>query len=139
MEQDRWRSAILAVVVVILLLDGATVVIGIKALHKFQSTTVQTTVPATRILVPSSGTTLSGVQALDASAVTSQVTGVNFLATGGTLHDTNIGIGHRTSYGWTTKWNTATVANGTYTLVSVGYLGNGLSARSFNIMVAVKN
>lgn len=129
----------MAIVVVILLLGVVTVVLGIETLHKTHSTKVQTTVAATRIFVPSSGATLSGVEALDAYPGTTQVTAVDFLATGGTLHDTNIGIGHATRYGWVTKWNTTTVANGKYTLVSVGYLGNGHTARSFNIMVAVKN
>ena len=130
----------MTIVVIILLLDVATIVLGIKILHKPQIRTVKSTVPVTRILVPSNGATLSGVKALDAYSTRSQkVTGVDFLATGGTLHDTNIGTGHRSDVGWATRWDTTTVPNGTYTLVSVGYLGNGHTARSFNIIVIVKN
>ena len=44
-----------------------------------------------------------------------------------------------TLFGWVALWNTATVANGTYTLQSVAYDASGRSSQSKSITVTVSN
>ena len=96
--------------------------------------------PTTSVLVPSSGATLSGGQWLDASASGNvAVQKVEFHLTGGTLNDALVATGTPTYYGWLAGWNTATVANGTYTLQSVAYDASGNVGRSSPITVTVSN
>jgi hypothetical protein len=64
---------------------------------------------------------------------------VDFVATGGRLHDTKIGTGTPSLVGWVSRWDTRTEANGTYNLVSVGYDAQGLSSSSSSIVVTIKN
>ena len=87
------------------------------------------------------GATLSGNAVLDAKAVGYfTVTKVEFRLTGGSQHDTLIGTGvGLTRFGWITRWNTTTVANGTYTLQSVAYDVAGRSGHSNGITITVKN
>ena len=78
-------------------------------------TAVQTTV-----VLPTNGAVLGGVRVLD--AVVSDLSGgssVRFLATNSSGHGSTIGIGKKTVAGWLTLWNTQTVPNGRYDLVSV--------------------
>jgi hypothetical protein len=94
----------------------------------------------TDMLVPANNSTLSHNAVLDAKAVGYfTVTKVEFRLTGGSQHDTLIGTGGLTRFGWITRWNTTTVANGTYTLQSVAYDAGGRSEKSAAISVTVSN
>jgi photosystem II stability/assembly factor-like uncharacterized protein len=76
--------------------------------------------PITAVLIPSGGTTVSGLQLLDATASSPVgISSVNFEITGGTLTDQVISGSTPTIYGWLAQWNTTTVPNGTYKLQSV--------------------
>ena len=96
--------------------------------------------PTTTVLIPSTGATLSGTAAtLDASA--SNATSVEFLLFGGTYGFT----GHLVAaqplpslYGWIDIWNTTTVPNGSYVLVSEAS-GPGGTASSSGVSLTVKN
>jgi hypothetical protein len=73
--------------------------------------------PTTNILIPSSGATLSGTSALlDASAT--NATSVQFLVFGGGYWGKVIGTATPTYYGWLYSWDTTSVANGSYVLLS---------------------
>jgi hypothetical protein len=92
------------------------------------------------VLRPENGATLSGVELLDAKTSDYlKVTKVEFYLTGGSQHDTLIATADLALYGWFSHWNTATVANGTYTLQSVAYDAAGRSSRSKGIVVTIKN
>jgi hypothetical protein len=94
----------------------------------------------TSVLRPENGATLSGVELLDAKTSDYlKVTKVEFYLTGGSQHDTLIATADLALYGWFSHWNTATVANGTYTLQSVAYDAAGRSSRSKGIVVTIKN
>ena len=92
------------------------------------------------LFVPANDATLSSTAVLDA-LVTGyfKVTKVEFYLTGASQHDTLIGTARTTPYGWVTRWNTTTVANGTYTLQSVAYDVAGRSGHSNGISIIVKN
>jgi hypothetical protein len=101
--------------------------------------TVNNPAPTTTVLVPSNGATLSGTAAtLDASA--SNATSVEFALFGGTygLSGHLIGTATATIYGWLDSWNTTTVPNGSYVLVSVAS-GPGGSGFSTGVTVTVAN
>ena len=74
--------------------------------------------PVTAVLIPSNGATLSGTTYLDASA--SNATSVEFRLFGGIYGYAApvICTATPTYYGWLCSWNTTTVPNGSYTLVS---------------------
>jgi alpha-tubulin suppressor-like RCC1 family protein len=95
----------------------------------------------TAVLVPSNGATLSGSAAvLDASASgTSDVTGVQFVVSGGTLSNQVVGTAVLTLYGWIAEWNTTMVTNDTYTLQSVATEVGGATATSPTITITVQN
>ncbi len=95
----------------------------------------------THVVIPANGSTLSGTELLDASTVdTVAVTKIEFHLTGGTLHDTLIATGSRPTFlGSLVYWNTASVANGTYTLQSVAYDVAHKMTRSKPVTVLVKN
>ena len=98
-----------------------------------------TTPPTTRVLVPSSGATLSGTTAtLDASAT--NATSVEFLLFGGSYgYSAHVACtATLTYYGWLCSWNTATVPNGTYALLSEAS-GTGGNAFSSHIGITVTN
>ena len=136
MERDRWRPIVTAVAVAGLLLGLLGTVLGIHSLSR----TDRGPEPATSLVVPTNGAALSGVTGLDARAINpTTVAAVEFLATGGTLHDTKIATGATTLIGWVAKWDTTTVANGNYTVVSVGYSSAGHSSRSSGAAITVKN
>ena len=81
--------------------------------------------PTTSVLIPSNGTTLSGSTYLDASA--SNATSVEFLLFGGTYGFSApvICTATPTLYGWLCSWNTSTVPNGSYVLVSEAFNSAG--------------
>jgi hypothetical protein len=96
----------------------------------------------TKVIVPSNGATLSGSAAiLDALAKgTSDVTGVRFVLSGGTLSKKEVvGTATATLYGWIAQWNTTMVADGTYILKSVATEVGGTMATSPGITITVSN
>jgi uncharacterized protein YjbI with pentapeptide repeats len=112
---------------------------GAQATSSPVSITVNNPAPTTTVLIPSKGATLSGTAAaLDASA--SNATSVEFALFGGTygLSGHLIGTATATIYGWLDSWNTTTVPNGSYVLVSVAS-GPGGSGFSTGVTVTVAN
>ena len=99
--------------------------------------------PSTSVLVPASGATLSGSTYLDASA--SNATSVEFLLFGGTYgYDAPVVCTATLSYyGWLCSWNTTTVPNGSYALVSkasgAGGAAFGGSAVSYHCQQPASN
>jgi hypothetical protein len=94
--------------------------------------------PSTFVGIPSNNATVFGTsQVLDAGA-SSGVTQVQYEISGGTLTDSVIATATPTIYGWLAKWNTTTVANGTYTLQSVA-TSNGVSGTSAPVTISVNN
>ena len=85
------------------------------------SITVNNQPPATAVLIPSGGATMSGTTALlDASASSAVgIASVTFEVSGNGLSDHVLGTATPTIYGWLAQWNTTTVPNGTYSLQSV--------------------
>ena len=103
-----------------------------------QNTLIETTGPTTSILVPSTGATLSGSTYLDAGAT--NATSVEFLLFGGSYgyNAPVVCTATLTYYGWLCSWNTTTVPNGSYALVSYAS-GAGASAFSSPISITVDN
>jgi hypothetical protein len=103
--------------------------------------TVQNPPLNTQVLVPSSGDTLSGQNAvLDATARgTSPITSIQFVLSGGSLTDQVIGTGVLTMWGYIAIWDTTGVANGTYTLQSLATQKDGATVLSPGITVTVQN
>ena len=95
--------------------------------------------PTTSVLIPSSGATLSGSTYLDASA--SNATSVEFLLFGGTYGYSApvVCTATATSYGWLCSWNTTTVPNGSYALVSEASGAGGSAFSSTGVSITVKN
>ena len=118
-----------------------------KAANTDTSTVVPVTVynhpqpPATTMLVPAGGATVSGgAQLLDASA--SSLVGIAkvvFQLSGGALTNQAIGTGTPTIYGELAQWNTLGVPNGTYTLQSIATDQLGSTGSSAPISVTVNN
>ncbi len=94
--------------------------------------------PSTSVLVPSSGATLSGSTYLDASG--SNATSVKFLLFGGTYGFAApvVCTATLTYYGWVCAWNTTTVPNGSYVLLSYASEADG-SAFSSGVSITVNN
>jgi hypothetical protein len=94
------------------------------------SVTVNNPLPTTAVLIPSKGATLSGSTYVDASA--SNATSVRFLLFGGIYGYSApvICTATLTLYGWLCDWNTTTVPNGSYVLVSLASnsVGNTFSS-----------
>ena len=68
-----------------------------------------------------------------------KLTQVKFYLTGVTHHDTLIGTAIATPFGWFTRWNTTTVANGKYQLRSVASDAGGFSGTSAGVSITVSN
>ena len=93
----------------------------------------------TTVLRPAHDATLSGTTVLAArTSAWVRVTKVVFLLTGES-HSTLLAEGVSTPYGWFAKWNTAGVANGTYSLQSIAYDASGASRVSTSDPITVKN
>jgi hypothetical protein len=95
--------------------------------------------PTTSVVTPSKGATLSGTgTTLDASA--SNASSVEFLLFGGSygLNAQTLCTATQSSSGWACSWNTTTVPNGNYTLVSYAS-GPGGNTASTGVGVTVKN
>jgi 4-amino-4-deoxy-L-arabinose transferase-like glycosyltransferase len=97
------------------------------------------TLPTTAVLVPASGATLSGTAALAASASSYGfgITKVQFVLSGGSYSKTVIPT--TPAYSQLSRWNTTSIANGTYTLQSVATDGAGRSSYSPAITIKVDN
>jgi hypothetical protein len=111
----------------------AGMVVGLVAESPATATT-----PTTSVLVPSAGATLSGTTAtLDATA--SNATSVEFWIAGGSYgYGKMIGTAKLTLVGWVCSWNTTTVSNGSYDLLSEA-IGAGDSAFSAGVPIKVSN
>jgi hypothetical protein len=94
--------------------------------------------PTTYVGIPSNGATESGFEWLDAGASVG-VTSVNFELSGGSLTDQVISGSSDTAFGWIGGWNTATVADGTYTLRSVACYAGGVCGTSAPVTMTVSN
>ena len=94
--------------------------------------------PSTNILIPSAGATLSGSTYLDASA--SNATSVEFRLIGGIYGYSApvVCTATATVYGWLCAWNTTTVPNGSYVLLSEAFNSAG-STFSSGVSVTVDN
>jgi hypothetical protein len=100
--------------------------------------TVQNPLPTTKVLIPSDGAVVSGSTYLDASA--SNATNVAFLLFGGIYGDAVqlLCTATPTLYGWLCAWNTATVPNGTYGMLS-GAVNAAGEAFSSAVTITVTN
>jgi len=95
--------------------------------------------PTTSVIIPSDGATLSGTSAtLDATAM--NATSVEFWLFGGAYGYSGqlLCKATLTLYGWLCSWNTASVPNGPYLLLSEA-LNAGGNAVSANVNITVKN
>ena len=102
--------------------------------------TVKNALPTTAVLVPSNGASLSGSTYLDASA--SNATSVKFLLFGGSYgYAAQVVCSATTStaYGWLCSWNTTTVADGSYTLLSEAFNSTGSAFSSSGVRISVSN
>ena len=52
---------------------------------------------------------------------------------------TLVAQGSPTLWGWIAKWNTANVANGSYSLQCIGYDASGASGVSAPVPITIKN
>jgi streptogramin lyase len=94
--------------------------------------------PTTSVLIPSNGATLSGSTYLDASA--SNATSVEFRLFGGSYGYAApvVCTATLTYYGWLCSWNTTTVPNGSYYLLSEAFNSGG-STFSSGVSITVNN
>ena len=106
----------------------------------FQVTVQPTTQYFTRVLLPSSGATVSGTTPLDAGASDSPgVTKVVFEVSGGSLSGQIVATAKATLYGWLASWDTTTVPNGTYSLQSVATDAASNTSTSSSVSITVSN
>ena len=112
---------------------------AIYAKEGFSRTTIVP--PRTRIVRPTSGKSLRGKVWLVATATAAPygIARVEFLLSGGTLHDVRIATATLVDFGWLAGWNTATVPKGSYELQSIAYESTGKSAESPVVEVQVGN
>lgn len=107
------------------------------------SVTIDDTPPSTTVLIPSTGASLKGTDAvLDAVASTTDgvaISKVQFTITGGPYDQSVIGTATPTIYGWLDAWNTTGVTDGTYTLQSLATDAAGNTASSPEIAISVAN
>jgi hypothetical protein len=103
------------------------------------SITVTNPPPTTSVLIPSNGATLSGSTYLDASAL--NATSVEFRLFGGSYgyNAPVVCTATPTYYGWLCSWNTATVPNGSYTLLSEAFGAGGSAFSPGGVNITVKN
>jgi hypothetical protein len=94
----------------------------------------------TSVVRPADGATLSGTTVLESKTTAwVKVTKVEFLLTDESHHSTVLSEGSPTPSGWTAPWNSATVANGTYSLQSVAYDSSGTKRISKSVAITVNN
>ena len=97
--------------------------------------------PVTSVLLPSGGSDVTGMQALDASTAdsASPVSTVQYVLTGGLLSDAVVANATATDYGWLALWQSGNVTNGTYTLQSVVTDAAGNVAYSPGVTITIDN
>jgi hypothetical protein len=96
--------------------------------------TVNNPPPATSVLIPSNGATVSGgSQVLDAIA-SPDVTSVSFQLNGETIATTTSSL-----WGWYAIWNSTSIPDGTYTLQSVASYAGGVTGTSAPVTITVGN
>ena len=95
--------------------------------------------PSTNVLIPSSGSAVSGTKVLLDAAASPGVTQVQYELTGGTLNDAVIATATQTVYGWLAAWDSTTVPDGVYTLQSVASYSGAVSGTSPGITITVSN
>ncbi len=96
--------------------------------------------PVTTVAAPASGATLTGLVTLGADASsTIGVSKVTFELTGKKLHNSVVATAESTVYGWLATWDSAGVANGTYSLKAVAYDSTGSAGTSPSVNVKVRN
>jgi hypothetical protein len=126
-------------------LDHTLVTLGFQSdVFHFEAASVEVwthrsgTLPTTSVLLPSSGATLSGVTHLDGSA--SNATRVEYRIFGGKYGYSGpvIGTATPTIYGWEFDWNTTTVPNGSYVMLSEAFNSAGHTFSSA-VRIKVKN
>ena len=95
--------------------------------------------PASGVLIPSNGAALSGSTSLDAWA-TNNATSVEFRLFGGIYGFSGpvVCTAKPTPYGWICAWNTSSVPNGFYVLVSEAFNSGG-GALGGGVSIAVNN
>ena len=103
------------------------------------SITVTNPPPTTSVVIPSNGVTLSGSTYLDASAL--NATSVEFRLFGGSYgyNAPVICTATPTIYGWLCGWDTKTVPNGSYTLLSEAFGAGGSAFSPGGVNITVKN
>ena len=96
--------------------------------------------PTTWVITPSTGATLFGSTRLDAYATYNATTSVEFRLIGGMYGFSGpvVCTATPTSFGWSCVWNTATIPNGSYVLVSEAFNAGG-SSYSSGVRITVKN
>jgi hypothetical protein len=109
--------------------------------HVGSATTLAATItvaPNTSVALAANGATVSASQWLETSA-SPGVSEVVYQLTGGTLNHAVIATATPTTVGWLAGWNTATVPNGSYTLLGVASYAGGVSGTSPSITITVAN
>jgi phosphatidylinositol-3-phosphatase len=109
---------------------------GLTGTSSGVTVTVDNPPPTTSVLVPSNGATLSGSNWVDASAT--NATSVEFAIVGGSVGAKIIGTATDTVYGWAYDWNTTTVPDGSYYLLSYASNPSG-STWSSAVSITVDN
>ena len=110
---------------------------GSQALGLVTSSSAATTTPTTSVLIPASGAKLAGTATLDASA--SNATSVEFWIVGGSYgYGKMIGLATSSPYGWYFSWNSMTVPNGSYILLSEAFNAS-TSSFSKGVSITVSN
>jgi hypothetical protein len=95
---------------------------------------------STRVFLPANDAKLSGTTVLDAVVKGYyRISKVEYLLTGEDHHSKLIAEGIPTLYGAVARWNTTSVANGTYSLQSIVYDEFGGSSRSSTITITITN
>jgi hypothetical protein len=103
------------------------------------SITVDNPPPTSTVLIPTAGASVSGSSSLLDASASRNATSVAYEISGGSLINQIVAKGTPTYYGWLAQWNTTTVPNGTYSLVSVATAPNGDSTTSTPLSISVAN
>jgi len=103
------------------------------------TTTADTSLPSTSVVVPTNRASVSGNKVvLDAGASDNVgVTRLEFHATDTSMHNMLLGSATPTVYGWIYLWDTTQVAPGTYTLTSVAHDATGNVGTSAPVLTVV--
>jgi outer membrane protein assembly factor BamB len=102
--------------------------------------TLEKVPPQTSVVSPTTGSMLSGVTLLTATATdNATVSGVEFHLTDAANHDFVIGVASRQPSDWEYSWDSSFVPNGTYTLTSVATDAVGNKARSAPVTITTAN